>query len=227
MKKGLFTLLATLVVTLAFAQKNCEGFGQFRKGLKTEMTTYDAQDKVVSVVNQEVTDVKTVGSELVATCKMSTADKKGKATGESFTANFKCKDGNIHMNFQDLLGALPKMEGTEMKVSGDEMIYPIALSVGQKFPDAKMKMEIIMQGTPLMQMDFTIKNRKVAAKESITSTAGTFECYKVTYTVGSSMKMVGDSEGAIWFSDGMMIKTESYAKKGEKVSYTMLTKMTK
>jgi hypothetical protein len=227
MKKGLITLLATVIATLAFAQKNCEGFGQFRKGLKTEMTTYDAKDKVVSVVNQEVIDVKTVGGELVATSKMVTSDKKGKAMGESFTANFKCKDGNIYMNFQDLMGAMPKMEGTEMKVSGDDLMYPVALSVGQTYPDAKMKMELMMQGNPLMKMDFTIKNRKTVAKESITTTAGTYECYKITYTVSSSMRMVGDSDGAIWFSDGMMIKTESYAKKGEKASSTVLTKLVK
>ena len=192
------------------------------------MTSYDGKDKVSGVINQEVIELATVGGELIATSKVISSDKKGKSMGESFTTKIKCKEGNISMNFQDIIGAaMPKMEGAEMKITGDDLMYSYSLSVGQTFPDAKTNMEILLSGKSLMKMEFTMKNRKVAAKENLTTPAGTFECYKITYSMVSSMKMVGESTGALWLSDGMMIKTESYSKKGEKTHTTLLTKLVK
>jgi hypothetical protein len=231
MKRIFFTLLSTLLLSQAFAQKNCDGFGQFRKGLKMELTSYDDDNKVGSIVNQEVIDLVTKNGEVTATNRVSMADKKGKPMAETFTTQIKCKDGNIYMNFKDLLGAgagaMQKMEGTEMKITGDDLMYPYALSVGQTFPEATTQMEMIMNGMSLMKMSFTMKNRKVTAKESLTTPAGTFECYKITYSMVSSMGMIGEMTSAMWMSDGMMIKTESYNKKGVKNGYTLLTKLTK
>ncbi len=229
MKKLLFTLLSTLFLSQAFAQKSCEGFGQFRKGLKTELTSYDHKDKATNVVSQEVTELKTVGGELTATCNVTMKDKNDKPIGEKFTTQMRCKDGNIYMNFKDMIGAgaLGQMKDAEMKITGDDLMYPYALSTGQTFPNAKTDMQVLMGGTPIMTMSFTMKDRKVAAKESLTTPAGTFDCYKITYTMESSMALVGESTGAMWLSDGMMIKTESYNKKGVKSGSTLLTKLTK
>jgi hypothetical protein len=229
MKKLLFTLFSTLLFGQAFAQKSCEGFGQFRKGLKTELTSYDHKDKVTTVVNQEVKELKTVAGELTATCNVTMKDKNDKPMGENFTTQIKCKDGNIYMNFKDMIGggAMSQMKGAEMKITGDDLMYPYALSVGQTFPTAKTDMQMLMNGTPLMKMSFTMKDRKVTAKESLTTPAGTFDCYKITYTMESSMALVGESTGAMWLSDGMMVKTESYGKKGVRNSSTVLTKLTK
>ena len=229
MKKLLFTLLSIFILGQAFAQKSCEGFGQFRKGLKTELTSYDHKDKVSSVVNQEVTELKTLSGELIATCNVTMKDKNDKPIGENFTTQIKCKDGNIYMNFKDMIGAgaMAQMKDAEMKISGDDLMYPYALSVGQTFPTAKTDMQMLMGGTPIMTMSFTMKDRKVTAKESVTTSAGTFDCYKITYTMESGMSFVGETTAAMWLSDGMMVKTESYNKKGVKNGSTVLTKLTK
>ena len=232
MKKSFLLLLSFIVLagSSTFAQNTCEGFGQFRKGLKTQMTNYDKNDKITSVVDQEVTDLTTIKGELEATSKVSMTDNKGEKKFESFSTKIRCANGSIRMNFQDFIGrnpAMQKMEGAEMKITGDELVFPTSLSIGQTLPENAMTMEMILNGTPLMKMTFTMKDRKVVAKETITSPAGTWECYKITYTMTNSTGFGGDTTGALWLSNGMTIKTESYDKKGKKMGSGLMTKFQK
>lgn len=223
-------IIAPLFLFLSFAltaQNDCNNMLQFKKGFKSQMTTYDKKDQVQNVVNSEIIDVKSAGKEVIAVCNVKIDDKKGKKEVEAMKTEFRCTDGVFYMNFKDLMTnnpSLRQMEGMEMKIDGGDMGFPINLSVGQKLEDSNMTMQMIMNGTPLMKMTFQMKDRKVEAKETVTTPAGTFECYKVTYTVGLSSGM-GSSKGAMWVSKGLTIKTESYDKKGAKEGYTLLTKV--
>lgn len=77
--------------------------------------------------------------------------------------------------------------------------------------------------------DMYLKNRKVEKKEDITTPAGTFACYKITYDMDMDMKVMGinrkmNSTGAEWVAEGVgIVKTATYDKKGEIESYTLLT----
>lgn len=212
------------------AQNNCNDMLQFKKGFKSQMTTYDKKDQVQNVVNSEILEVKSAGNEVIAVCNVKMDDLKNKKEVESMKTEFRCVDGIFYMNFRDLMTdnpALKKVEGMEMKIEGGDMGFPTNLSVGQTLADSKMSMQMIMNGTPLMKMEFNMNDRKVEGKENVTTPAGTWECYKVTYTVSLSSGFGGSSKGAMWVCKGLTIKTESYDKKGAKTGYTLLTKVEK
>ena len=79
-----------------------------------------------------------------------------------------------------------------------------------------------------MTMKFDIKNRKVEKKESITTPAGTFVCYKVTYDMDMKVLMRRSMKTAEWLAPGVgVVKTETYNQKGELEGYTELTKFVK
>ena len=80
-----------------------------------------------------------------------------------------------------------------------------------------------------MTMTIKILNRKVESKESITTPAGTFSCFKITYDMESSTKIMGMNTNVKlssidYLAEGIgVVKTESYDKKGELSGYSLLT----
>lgn len=227
MKKILFASFVLLSLSAAKAQDACASFSQFKKGLKTQMTTYDKNDKISSVANQEVIDITNEDGAVVANTKIDFESTKSKKEVESVTTKIKCKNGNILFDFKDLIGSnipLQKMEGAEIKITGDDVVVPTKLSIGQTLPDAALNMQMLLGGKPFMSMEIKMSDRKVMAQEKVTTSGGTWDCYKITYTISNSTGFGGDLTAAIWLSDGIAVKTETYNKKGVKQGSTMLTK---
>ena len=109
------------------------------------------------------------------------------------------------------------MEGMELNISGTALEMPKQLTVGQSLPDAEAEIEVRNNGFKMMTMQHTVTNRKVEAKESVTTAAGTFDCYKISY----------DFEFK-WVSEGVgVVKAEYYNKKGKLESSEELTKFQK
>ncbi|MEQ9168598.1 MAG: hypothetical protein RLO12_20235, partial [Fulvivirga sp.] len=95
------------------------------------------------------------------------------------------------------------------------------LSVGMSLNDASLK----MSGSIPFKMEVNIVNRKVEGKESITTPAGTFECYKITYTINTKSIMSMETTGADWIAKEIgMVKSENYNKNGKLQGYSLLTK---
>ncbi|MDR2915010.1 MAG: hypothetical protein LBV74_09305 [Tannerella sp.] len=123
----------------------------------------------------------------------------------------------------------------DMTTEGQQVRIPLDLSVGQTLPEEEV-MKITMKMTGIMNMTFytttTYKNRKVEAKEDITTPAGTFNCYKVCYDLEVGMDMGMMKQGATqkiveWLSPEIgTVKQETYNQKG-KLESTMLLSETK
>ena len=77
-----------------------------------------------------------------------------------------------------------------------------------------------------MSMDMDITNRKVEGKESVTTPAGTFECYKISYDMFSKMSIMKMNFKNIEYlsENSGVVRTESYRSNGSLMSYTVLTK---
>lgn len=77
----------------------------------------------------------------------------------------------------------------------------------------------------MMNMSTTIKNRKVEAIENVTTPAGTFKCFKISYDIVTDtfLKKV-TSKAVQWYSENVgMVRTESYGQNGKLDSYSVLT----
>jgi len=79
-----------------------------------------------------------------------------------------------------------------------------------------------------MTMTINISNRKVEAVESLTTPAGTFECYKISYDVATKMMVNVKSKGVEWYTAGIgMIKSETYSSDGKLLGSNILTSLKK
>ena len=110
-----------------------------------------------------------------------------------------------------------------MDVTGDKMDLPSDLKVGQTFKDLSYQMKMTVSGIVMMNRNYDVKDRKVEAEESVTTPAGTFSCFKMSYNTtskGSTMKTI------IWYAKNTgMVKMESYNEKGTMTAKQVLTKI--
>ncbi|MFD2312589.1 hypothetical protein ACFSKX_19395, partial [Microbulbifer halophilus] len=105
--------------------------------------------------------------------------------------------------------------------------FPNNLKVGQTLKDANLKMTLNMSGIK-MNMTMDMLNRTVDAKESVTTTAGTFDCFVLSYDTEMKMGMKMNFKNKEWIAKGVgVVKSENYNKKGKLMGYSELTSFTK
>lgn len=229
MKKFYLILLISFISYETHSQ--CNTYFNFKEGAEYEMTHYSGKDKVTGKSLSQILSVEDNGGILTALIKGTAFDKKGE---EITSMNFEyiCDEGVLKM---DMNKFIPKdMFGSdadiEFEMEGDYLEFPKSLEIGQSLKDGMINGKMTMEGNPAMaNMALSVKifNRKVEAKEDITTPAGSFTCYKISYDMESSTKVMGmnnkvDMKGIDYVSEGV-IKTESYNKKGNLSSYSLLT----
>lgn len=228
MKFQILSLLALLALpAFTLAQKDCSAYFPFEKGSAWEYTNYNKKGAVTSVTAQEVGIVEEVDGVTEAQVKQTITDDKGKVVNEG-SYIIKCKDGTLFINVEDMLS--PEMrEGLgslDMSFSGDALMLPSKMEVGQQLPDARTEIKAGSGGVTIMTVKMDITDRKVEAKEKITVPAGTFECYKVTYNMTVKTILAKTFSVAVWYgSKAGMVRTETYDKKGNLESRTELSKI--
>lgn len=77
-------------------------------------------------------------------------------------------------------------------------------------------------------MSFMVTNRKVIGKESVTTPAGTFECYKISYDIATKMMINMKTKATEWYARGTgLIKSETYSTDGKLMGSNVLTSIKK
>jgi hypothetical protein len=226
-----------LIILISFisyeTQSQCNTYFNFKEGAEYEMTHYSDKDKVTGKSLSQILSVDDNGGVLTAHIKGTAFDKKGE---EITSMNFEyiCDDGVLKMDMnkfipKDMFGSDAEIE---FEMEGDYLELPESLEIGQSLKEGMIEGKMTMEGNPAMaNMGISVKifNRKVEAKEDITTPAGSFPCYKISYDMESSTKVMGMNnkvimKGIDYISEGVgVIKTESYNKKGNLSSYSLLT----
>lgn len=222
MKTTLALLSAFFIITMGFSQNTCSKYYPFNEGTTFQITSYDKKGKKQSAVDYSISNV----ANSTATFNTTIYDAKGK---EVTTSNYKvtCKDDAISIDFNSLISPelFAQYKDMEMDVTGTNIEIPNNLSVGQTLKDADMLMTIKMGGMN-MKMNIKLFNRKVDAKESITTSAGTFDCYAISYTTEVKMGIKQTNMAKDWIAEGVgMVKSESYNKNGKLMGYSELTQI--
>lgn len=228
MKKILLSALSAILFSFSsFAQLNCSKYYPMKEGTSFQYTNYDKKAKADGTSTYTVSKVETTGEKTIATMSIQIADKKSKELMQS-TYEVICSDGGIKIDFESLMptALLEQYKEMDVKMTGTDIELPNELSVGQNLADANVTMSISMSG---MNMKTTVNmiNRNVEKKESITTDAGTFECF-VIYSKNETqvMGMTKIFPSRIWLSEGVgMVKQESYKENGDLMSTTKLTKI--
>lgn len=231
MKKAILTLVITSLISgsIVWAQ-DCKMYFPDKVGTIREQTNFDKKGKSTGSVNQEIVARDVSGSTTSVTVNSKAFDKDGK----ELSANqmiIKCNNGVFSIDMKDYIdkSMLEAYKDMEIIINGDNLAFPSGLKVGDKLENASVNIVVKNQGVVLMNWTITISNRIVAAKENITTTAGTFECYKITYDTQTKTRiMTINTKAADWMSEGVgSVKLETYDKNGKMLNYSLLTKLKK
>ncbi|HEX5167671.1 MAG TPA: hypothetical protein VFW11_00755 [Cyclobacteriaceae bacterium] len=206
----------------------CNEFYQFSQGNEWEFEMYNAKGKVTGKNHQKVISYDKTSSGFNAVVNSVFYNDKGKETMKG-DLSFKCENGIMYIDMRNFISEeqLQAFKGYEMKLESENLEMPSSLSVGQSLKDGSVSITAVGSGIPIA-LNMKISDRKVAGKETITTPAGTYECYKITSNIATqtqmAIKMNLNFSSVEWIALKVgTVKSESYNKSGKLVGYTILT----
>lgn len=209
--------------------QNCSRYYPLNEGATMQYTNYDKKGKEEGTINYMVKEVSTSAGATSATMHMELTDEKGKQVLTS-EYNMTCEGDMVRIDFKSLMNAamMAQVQDMEVDITGSDLEIPNNLSVGQELADANIQMKMNMGGIN-MNMNVETTNRKVEKHESVTTPAGTFDCFVLTSDTRTKMMMTNSTfPSRIWLAEGVgMVKQESYNKSGKLMGYMELTEFTK
>jgi hypothetical protein len=218
MKKALFFLL--LLVSLTSFSQNCDGFYYLQKNKVVEMTITNKKGKEVGKNTYTITDVIKSGGTVSSTINSEFVDSKGKTISKA-TNNMKCTGGVMMMDIKTFIPSAQQEQMGTGEGGGEVYIeYPANMKEGDALKESLFSMDFKSQAGIGGHITLEMTNRKVAGKESVTTPAGTWDCYKITYhskmifKIGIGIPM--NTDITEWYAPGFgTVKTESGGGKTE------------
>jgi hypothetical protein len=230
--KKIISLSIVALIAFSFKSADCNSLIFFKEGTQTTMTSYNDDGKVTGSSKTVYTKVVNSAGSTAVTASQETFDKKGKPSTKS-DYTIKCEKGTLYF---DMKMVLPQQQADsykdfEMTVEGADKEFPTNFVVGSTLKDANIKFMFKSKDgmeMPMMTTSVKITNRKIEAKESVTTPAGTFECYKITEDVEMKTMFAIRAKSITWFNyEAGTVKTESYKENGKYTGKTELTELKK
>lgn len=225
MKKSILFILVLGYVVNTSAQ--CNDYYVFEQGNEWTYEHFNNKGKSSGKNLQQVTAYEKTGTGFIATVKSVMFNDKGKKMMEG-DLEMRCENSTLIMDMRKFIPEeQQKAFGSyEMKMEAENLELPSKLSVGQSLKNGSITLTAV--GSPIpMKLSVEITNRKVEGKETITTPAGTFECYKITSKSVSKtqmgMNMTFEFSSTEWITEKVgLVKNESFDKNGKSSGYTIL-----
>lgn len=224
----LFSIIGFSFILLpVIKSQDCKMFFPSKEGTEMELTSYDAKNKVTGSTHEKIIGKETIPNGVRIKFESENFDKKGQSQFKG-EYSVKCENGTFYFEMNDMMSgeSMKSYKKEDVEIKSDDLDMPANLAVGQTLKDGTLS--IVMKNSTIQMMNMTIavKNRKVVAIETITTPAGTYECYKITFDVETKMMFKMQSKGAEWIAkDVGMVKSESYDKNGKLAGSTLLTSL--
>jgi len=214
MKYLLSVLVLFMGINFALSQ-SCSGYYYFKEGQIIEMTSINKKGKTEGVTTYTVKELKKgANGALTSTIDMIMNNEKGKETATARTV-IRCLDGNYQMDMSQFIPSAQMEQFKDVDASGSFFLeYPSSMKTGDVLKDGKMEIQSSTNGMK-MDLEMDITDRKVESKESVTTSAGTWDCFKISSQQKIRMKMAGigipvKTETTEWYAPGFgMVKTQS------------------
>ena len=218
-------LLATLTFLtfsgIIFSQ-DCSNYYYLQNNKTIEMTISNNKGKESGKMIYKVSDSKKSGSSVNATVNSEFIDTKGKTITKA-TNRVQCTNGVMQMDMKVFIPAAQQEQinsGTA-KATDVYLEYPSKMNVGDQLKDGELSMDYETSAGLKSSIEVNITDRKVEAKESVTTPAGTWECFKITSRNRITSRIAGigipiKMDVTEWFAPGFgIVKTESKTGKTE------------
>lgn len=230
--KAFYSILMLLSAGMCYAQ-DCKNFYYMINNAEVQMTLFDKSGSKSGIQTWKISDVKNEGMGFRSTILATIVDSKGRELGRG-SGHFQCDGGKL---MTDMRLSLPHDENqpyseVEAKTGNAFIEYPTNLSEGMMLPDAFFEMNMNTNGMPTAAA-FEMKNRKVVGREKVSSEAGSWDAFKITYDATMKVKVAGIGipvriKTTEWFvPDFGIVKTESVSRNGKVASSSLLTSLKK
>lgn len=178
MKKSLLATLACLFIMTGLFAQDCTHYLYMQKDKTIEMTGFNKKGDVTMKSVSKVSDVSTADGTTTAMVDVEIFDKNGKSMGTS-TMECKCNGSSFSMQMHftaDQKSKQPTNMNIKVNGSGAED-YPSDMKVGDHLKDYTSQIQMFSGTTSTVK----VTDRIVEAKENLTTPAGTWECFKISY----------------------------------------------
>lgn len=208
-------LFAALFCAACAQAQDCNGYYFMQNNKTVEMTVFNRKGDPTAKQVYKVTNVESSGGITTASLSTEMFDKKGKSIGKS-TGTLQCTGGALMMDMKMTLPSQQQEQfaNTSVKSQNFYIEYPYGMKEGDQLKDASMDLDMENGGIK-QSMTFSMSDRKVQAKEKVTTPAGSWDCFKISYKSKITIKAAGMSipanfEGTEWYAPGFgVVKTES------------------
>lgn len=229
MKKTFISCLISSLLIAGIRAQDCPMYYPDMKDAVLEYKQYDKKGGLAGSSIQKITDIRKSGGSVEISVTAESFDAKGKSLG-SVDLTARCDGGVYYIDMKNYLGqqSMESFEDMEMTVEGGNLEMPNNMKAGDLLKNGDLKMTFSSGGMTVMNMTVNISNRKVEAVEDLTTPAGTFECYKISYDAATKMMMNVKTKGVEWYArDVGMVKSESYSSDGKLMGSNVLTALRK
>lgn len=225
---------AFLSICLSFQiYAQCNSFFPLKENVRYEYEMFDKKEKMTARMTHTMKNISGSGGTMKATLAQEIFDGKKGDKISSSELNWACENGTLHFDLASMNLMMDNTQqmnmaesGMSIDVTGDQLDLPSDLEVGQKLKDVSYTVKMTMGTVTLMNRTFTVKDRKVESRENLTTPAGTFDCYKVTFITEDEKDR--DQKSSVWYAkDAGMIKNENYNDDGKLITRQVLIKITK
>jgi hypothetical protein len=220
--KKMFLLIALFSWAGLVVAQNCTLYFPSDEGSELTYTWYSKPGKAESSSKLTVIKKDETGGKVKMDIAAESFDAKGNSQMK-FNYAVWCDGEVFYIDMRNALGSmnLPELEG--FKIETTDMQFPAGMIAGQQLKDASIHLSL--EGPVPMNLVTNITNRRVEARESVTTPAGTFDCYKISYDMFSKVSIV-KTEGRVleWYAPNVgLVRSESYNKKNKLMGFNELT----
>lgn len=179
------------------------------------MTLTNKKSKEVGKITYTISNVQQSGGTVSSTVNSEFVDDKGKSVSKA-TNHVKCTGGIIMMDMKMFIPSAQQEQMGDVSATGQEsyLEYPSNMKEGDVLKDGQFSMDFKMQSGIGAHINVDITKRKVQGKESVTTSAGTWDCFKITYHSKVVVKIgIGipvNADVTEWYAPGFgVVKTDS------------------
>lgn len=236
-KNATALVIACLALTPSFAQ-DCAKCLFLQKDKTIEMTIYDKKGEANGREVYQVKDVSTTGGATTGTINSELFDKNGSSKAKA-SSTVQCNGGEMRIDMKFMLPPQENQQfggSAEVNAQNSYLSYPSTMKVGDMLPDGNLSIDLSHSASPGAppaggpppgpgapppppgfgkSMTMVISNRKVEGQENITTTAGTWNCFRISYKSKMTVKtgpfgFPVSIEGTEWYAPGFgIVKTQS------------------
>ncbi|HET6243011.1 MAG: hypothetical protein H0V01_09565 [Bacteroidetes bacterium] len=223
-----FLIFCILLLPNKLYSQACTQFELLKAGTSYTIKNYDPKGRLTSTSKNKVLKVekKTEGMEAVIKNDITTINNEPLGSG---IIKMRCEKGVMHYDLRAMLNpqSMAEFEGMQMQMENTTLELPSNLQPGQQLSEGNLKMKINNKGINIATVELKIYNRNVNEFEQITTEAGIFDTYKISYntemitTTSIPLKVLTST--VEWYSVKYgIVRSETFNRNGKPIGYSVL-----